>query len=246
MNVAADVVQDLSPNDEMFAGNREHYLSVGQSALENILTALAAAKLPETDVRRILDLPCGHGRVMRHLRARFPAALIYGCDLLRDGVDFCARIFNAVPVYSEDNPERIAVADNSFDLIWVGSLFTHFDVAQWAQFLERFRRMLRPGGVLAFSTHGRFVYRRSVQGDSHYGLSEDSLAAVHRGYEKSGFGYAHYSHSTTYGISISNPEWVLHQIAQFSDLRVVHFCERAWDRHQDVVACVREPEWQLR
>ena len=52
---------------------------------------LAISNSGETEeVARLLDLPCGHGRVMRYLRAAFPRAEITGCDLLRDGVDHCA------------------------------------------------------------------------------------------------------------------------------------------------------------
>ena len=62
------------------------------------------------DVKRILDLPCGHGRVLRYLSAAFPEAEITACDIMREGVDFCASTFGAIPVYSQDDPQQIPLA----------------------------------------------------------------------------------------------------------------------------------------
>ena len=45
--------------------------------------------------RRILDMPCGHGRVTRVLRARFPDAAITVCDIDRDGAGFASDRFGA-------------------------------------------------------------------------------------------------------------------------------------------------------
>jgi cyclopropane fatty-acyl-phospholipid synthase-like methyltransferase len=86
----------ISPKETM---GRDNYLWVGASAAEAIIAALAVSRLAE--VRRILDLPCGHGRVLRHLVKIFPDAVVDACDLDRDGVDFCAVRFGARPIISQ-------------------------------------------------------------------------------------------------------------------------------------------------
>ena len=78
----------ISPNDQMFASGGQWYFDIGRSALDCITRALAAAHIVP---QRILDLPCGHGRVCRMLTAAYPAARVTVCHLDRDGVDFCAR-----------------------------------------------------------------------------------------------------------------------------------------------------------
>lgn len=65
---------------------------------------------------RILDLPSGAGRVLRALRAGFPDASIVACDLMRDGVDFCAREFGAIPVYAAADVGS-GTGPDRFDLI---------------------------------------------------------------------------------------------------------------------------------
>ena len=79
-----------------------------------------------------------------------------------------------------------------------------------------------------------------VRGAVDYGLPDGGSAMVQTGYERAGFGYTPYSESRPYGHSLSSPAWVVNRIGNVTKLRLVFFCERAWDNHQDVYACVRE------
>jgi hypothetical protein len=58
-------VYRISPKDEMYEGSTSHYFAAGRSALHAIDVALSAAGKKRGGVKRILDLPCGHGRVCR-------------------------------------------------------------------------------------------------------------------------------------------------------------------------------------
>ncbi len=235
----------MSPNEYMFAGNEDHYFSVGRSALECIDVCLRAAGTSPSDVKRILDLPCGHGRVTRYLTAAFPEAEITACDLLRDGVDFCASTFGAVPVYSEDDPHKIPLERGAFDLIWVGSLFTHLDSEPFSEFLRVFRDVLRPGGILIFTTHGRKAHRNILEGTD-YDLPSWRVTSLVQKYQHDGFGFEEYldaaagTRRSRYGMTLSSPEWVIARTTRIDGLRVTHFSERAWDNHQDCIACIRD------
>ena len=111
---AAEIERTISPRDAM---NDQWYQIVGQNAVEATAVACAAAKI--RDVKRVLDLPCGHGRVLRHLVKLFPVAEFFACDLDRDGVDFCASTFGAQPVYSQENLLELTLPAD-LDVIWVG------------------------------------------------------------------------------------------------------------------------------
>jgi SAM-dependent methyltransferase len=158
------MIRDIAAADEMFTGDLEVYFSVGWSALHCINVSLMAARIQPVSIRTILDLPCGHGRVLRHLSEAFPGANITACDLLRDGVDYCAQTFGASALYSDENPANIALEPNSFHLIWVGSLLTHLRADRWLDFLSLFQHALRLGGLLIFSAHGREAFRRTAEG----------------------------------------------------------------------------------
>ena len=242
-----EVIPDISSNDQMLhQDDVASYLSAGRSAMTCIQAALQAAGKSTDEVKQILDLPCGHGRVLRHLRAAFPRAQISACDLLRDGVDFCASTFGATPVYSHESPSEIQLERHRFDLIWVGSLLTHLDARQWPGFLNLFRNCLGPDGLLIFSTHGREAYRRMVTGSFDYGVPYWRRTSILHGYERIGFGYADYLNYQGYGISLSAASWVVKQLNEIDELRLVNVSERSWDTHHDVFACVRDPGWPVR
>lgn len=237
------VNRHLSPADQMLTGSadaREHYFSCGRSALECIRQALSSAAIEPDRIKRILDLPCGHGRVLRYLKAAFPEAEIVACDLLRDAVDFCSSTFGSTAVYSCEEPEAIPLNRGSFDLIWVGSLFTHVDALLWPRFLAVLRDSLCPGGVLVFTTHGRAAYRYMV-GGREYGIEPRRRTMLSYRFERTGFSYANYSGSEShYGVALSHPAWVVGQLTALGGLRLVSLAEASWDHHQDVFACVRE------
>lgn len=235
------VITTISPADGMFSGDREHYFWAGHSALECVRLGLERAG--KTEVRSILDFPCGHGRVVRTLGAAFPAAALTVCDLDRDGVDFCARTFGATPVYSHVDPGSIRI-DGSFDLIWVGSLFTHLDVERWQGFLALFRSLLAPGGVLLFTTAGRFVVRELRRGVSRLGLSPAGADAILAAYDARGYGYHGYPASPEYGVCVASPSWVVGQVERLEVLRLACATERGWLRRQDAFACVLHGDYE--
>jgi len=230
------LIKEISPNDEVFGDqNVDHYLRAGYSALRCIRLALLAAE--KEPPGRILDFPCGHGRVTRMLKAAFPDAYLTACDFNRDGVDFCARTFGATPVYAKDNPGEIEM-EGQFDFIWCGSLFSHLGAERWPDFLSLLHSLLAPGGLLVFSTHGRGVERRIGTGNCD-GIEPDQARVMLADYQHSGFGYQDYGVSPGYGISLSSLPWVLTELNKLPHLRLVMCQEQGWDSHQDVLAYLR-------
>jgi hypothetical protein len=79
----ATIDQVVSPLDDMLMREHPagmgHYMAVGVSAVEGLTEAMLLAR--RTRFGRILDLPCGGGRVTRHLRAFFPDSEIVVSDL---------------------------------------------------------------------------------------------------------------------------------------------------------------------
>lgn len=236
----------IAPDDGMLSRDMpeehalDHYLESGRTALRCVRAALAAAGT--ADVRRILDLPCGHGRVLRVLKAAFPGAALTACDIDRGGVDFCAEQFGAEPVYSVEDPGRIPLS-GPFDLIWCGSLLTHLDAPVWPAFLSRFRSLLSPDGVCVFTTHGIGAVEYIRAGRSPYGHVD--AGKLLRWYERYGFGFLPYHTGGRYGVSMSSAAWVLGQVRKLPDARLVLYTEKGWHNHQDAVAFgpVPPPEW---
>lgn len=214
----------------MHDGRDAHYLEVGLSALACIAEALGGA-----EPRRILDMPSGFGRVTRLLRARYPQAAITVCDLDRPGVDFAATCFSARPVYSVEDFTKLRL-DETYDLVWVGSLFTHLSERQSRALLAALGRHMRPGGTLVASSHGTTI----VDGlhDWGYGLEPAAVAGLLDDYRVSGYGHRGYGGSDGYGISMCDKFW-WRDVSATTPFRLVSYQSQAWDHHQDIVVLNR-------
>ncbi|MGH2980190.1 MAG: glycosyltransferase family 92 protein, partial [Solirubrobacterales bacterium] len=162
-----DAAPAPAPDEATAAGDgKVRYFEWGPAALRCVEAAVECARrlLPRGAAEpawsnRILVFPSGRGQVLRVIRAAYPDARITACDLDRDAVDFCAEVFDAVPLYADEDPARIET-DAAFDLIWCGSLFTHLDSGRWLPFLEFLEARLRPWGLLLLATNGRHLAPR--------------------------------------------------------------------------------------
>ena len=228
-----DVSQVTSPQDGMYAKTPDVYFPTGALALRQVRLAMFQAR--KETCESLLDFACGYGRALRHFRAAFPDARLTACDITRDAVDFCAQEFDAVPVYSAEDPAEIDLP-GPFDMIWVGSLFTHVPQDRWIAFLDLLESVLTEKGLLMFTVQGRNVRRQLLAGQLAWDLGEEDIAQIVRGYDETGYGYADWSGASGYGTSLNRPSWVCAQIEDRPGLRLVGYREVGWGR-QDVVTC---------
>jgi SAM-dependent methyltransferase len=235
---ATPIFETVAPHDAMFArglpGATEHYMAVGRSAIEVICQAMITAH--KTDIRTVLDLPCGAGRVTRHLAAFFPRAELYISDLDKAGECFVADNFGATAItatsdFSSPPPMR-------FDLIFVGSLLTHFDEPTFGTALKWFCQALAPDGLLIVTTHGRRADHIEANLHHHIGARWDR---VREDCANSGFGFAATEErgGRSYGYSLSRPSWVLRAVEACTGVRILGYQEAAWADHQDVLSLQR-------
>ena len=228
-----DVSRAVSPNDGMYAKSPDRYFPTGAMSLRCVRLAMLEARKDE--VASMLDFACGYGRALRYFRAAFPDARLTACDINRDAVDFCAEQFGATPVYSAEDPAEIELP-GPFDLIWVGSLFSHVPEDRWVAMLDLLASVLSKDGLLVFTTQGRNVRRQLVSRELDWALTDEAADEIVRGFDKTGFGYADWTGASGYGTTLNRPSWVCARIEERPGLRLVGFRERAWGR-QDVVAC---------
>jgi SAM-dependent methyltransferase len=233
----------ISPDDGMYKGDGGHYFRVGLSAIKCIDSALTAAGIEQP--QKILDLPCGHGRVLRFLRHRFPQAAITACDLETDGVDFCTETFQVSGVYSKMDLSSLSLGTH-FDLIWCGSLLTHLDQRRIVALLEFFQCQLTVGGLLIFTAAGDRVADWMLSGEFGYGIAKSAIPLITSAYRDSGYAYTDYAYMPDYGISLTSPEWLRKCVKQVGSLREVYYAEHGWDNHQDVYGFVKETSAELR
>jgi SAM-dependent methyltransferase len=238
----------IAADDQMYIpGRAQHYFGVGLSAMRCINRVVAHHT---TRIHSILDLPCGHGRVLRFLRVAFESANITACDLNESGIAFCERRLGAKAVRSIDNIRALHLRERH-DLIWCGSLITHFDEPHARDLLRCFSEYLSPSGLCVFTTHGLATLHWLTAGDENYGLDAPSTQRLLSGFRSSGYGYTPYpgDPESNYGFSLTSFERVTTITSGIADWSLVAFIERGWgadrageqaqDDGQDVYAFAR-------
>jgi len=147
---ASSVNMAVSDADDMLtAGHLDH--CVGTSALEVISEAMILAR--KTHVGSVLDMPCGYGRVTRHLVKFFPDSQISVSEIDKAMQQFCESTFGASGL--DLAPDFAGEPPRQFDLIFVGSLLTHLDEELFTCAIHYLLKALLPAGLLVVTTHGR-------------------------------------------------------------------------------------------
>ena len=224
--------------------NAKHYHEVGLNAINIISAIMLLANKKKNDINTVLDFGCGYGRVQRFLRAAFPSSQIYACDIERSQIEFCTQTFNAVPVAYNGVLETLNI-DNTFDLIWLGSVFTHFKIDRIEQHIHKLSGMLNERGLLVFTSGGRRKYRK-IKDNVIVLKDQAGLGQLLHDVEKTGSGY--YSTGlptadTEYGQSVTLPSAILQLIEKTGNIRLCFLGESLWDANQDIFALIKENDW---
>ena len=106
---------------------RQHFEDVGRAASADIVNAVKDAGFEGTSYRRWLDFGCGAGRVARHFtNAHVIGIQLTGADIDATAIRWCTGHLRGEFVVVKPDPPT-PFADHSFDVIYVVSVFTHFN-----------------------------------------------------------------------------------------------------------------------
>jgi SAM-dependent methyltransferase len=221
-------------NDFMLSStSADHVASYRRGAVEfvGILSrSLREADREWRDIESCLEIGCGYGRIVRELRREIPPSAISVCDVIDEGTRFTAAEFGVrrVPVVEAMGPEY----DCSFDLIYLLSVYTHLPRHMIENNLARVSALLKPNGVLVFSTHGK-LSAEMAETYEQYWLDKEKLNAE---LEQTGFFYERYPYYyADYGLTWMVTDEVKKMIANAAP--TLHFLAHyplAVDAHQDV------------
>lgn len=210
----------------------EEYLAAGQDAVRVILEALVTAGT--TSVDSVLDFGAGHGRILRHLVALFPDAEFTACDVDAAGIAFCRERYGATPVLSRPDLFRLRFG-RTFDLIWSGTVFTHFTHQNFVDGIGLIADSLSDRGVAVITFGGRF--NRSVL------CGRGEFDNVGDAFDRAGLGTSHNGPVAT--ITVAKASFVTALAETRPDVRIVGLHERAWGGYDDVIVLAKPGIRQL-
>jgi SAM-dependent methyltransferase/ketosteroid isomerase-like protein len=149
---AADPAAELPvPPESLWTDER--YSAHGGRQVAAMLALVEKSGLAFRDGDIILDLGCGPGRMIRHLRPLAGRFEIWGLDIDSEAILWCQRHLSP-PFHFATTTKipHLPFADGSVRFVYCGSLFTHIDDLADAWLLE-LRRILAPDGRLYLTLH---------------------------------------------------------------------------------------------
>lgn len=121
----------------------------GRRTAEQIEQILAAGGQPLRSHGKILDFGCGPGRVVDCLRDMHPGAELHGCDIDAEAIEWAqGALGDRASFHVNPLAPPLPFENESFDLIYGISVFTHLPEDLQRDWLFELRRVLKPGGVL--------------------------------------------------------------------------------------------------
>jgi SAM-dependent methyltransferase len=236
----------VSPGDRMMQPgplSLQHYLYSGRSTLLTVLNVLSIRSIyPRGDgrIEDIFDFGCGHGRVARWFRVAFPNSQVHVTDIDKSAMEFCIDKFGCREIAGD-------IPAGRFDLVWLGSVFTHLSAQVVEALLQKLLASLRPNGVLVFTSQGRFSIERMKDFDwdkdnrhwMHYNLDRAGFESVVTQYRETGYGYVDFAGQTNQGVCIAEPTWYSERVLKSNEFIQILFQEKGINHHQDVSAFMR-------
>lgn len=196
----------ISHNDLMFLHALHHheltdayasYLRTGHAGCRLVSRIAEGAFGGLHAVDSLLDFASGYGRLTRFLVLEIPPERIWVSDVKAQAVSFQVERFGVHGLVSSYRPARFR-PDRRFDLIFVGSLFSHLPERLFRRWLHVLMGLLSDRGVLAFSVHDAslrgdgasdpFRFRKRSE-DRYFAFVEDRIR------RRSDYGTSHVSES---------------------------------------------------
>lgn len=191
----------------------EEFITIGQTCAADIQSAVLKVGRDLSSFTHVLDFGCGCGRTLVHMKSLAPQAQIDGIDIDEQAIQWCSENLKFASFrVGKENPPMVYGAD-TFDFIYVISVFTHLDEDYQFRWLEELRRIAKPGGVLVLTVNG-------LNSDGNNGF------VFERSYEEGLF-------PAWYQNTYHSKDYVLKNFGKYFE--VLGYFPRSMNAHQDVV-----------
>lgn len=103
----------------------------------------------------VLDFGCGWGRIIRFFLKDIDGSGLWGIDCYKEMIELCKTQNLRCNFEATDPMPPTRFAPDTFDMIYLYSVFSHLSEEAHLAWLSEFKRILRPGGVIIATTRPR-------------------------------------------------------------------------------------------
>ena len=133
----------------------ESYRAVGRSTANVLTNAFHRHGIAMSGLR-VLDFGCGPGRVASRFKQENPRCELFGTDIDAEAIEWArANLSNVAAFCVNGAMPPLQFEDRAFDAAYTVSVFTHLDESSQFAWLQELARVVRPGGALIATVHGR-------------------------------------------------------------------------------------------
>jgi ubiquinone/menaquinone biosynthesis C-methylase UbiE len=145
---------------ETFGLNYEQFYSLSNETARWLISFFEKYKLLN-DIH-ILDWGCGPGRIIRHLPSLLDKTCrCYGTDYNTKYIKWCLKNIPEVTFKPNNLEPPLPFEENTFDIIYGISIFTHLSEKMHYAWINELFRVLKPEGILFLTLHGK-VFRSKL------------------------------------------------------------------------------------
>lgn len=207
------------------------FIKHGEILLGYLSAALCCVGKDFASFDKVLDFGCGCARVLRALHYQaVPSQKLYGTDIDAEAIEWCRTHYSKVAEFSVNaTVPPMDYADDTFDLVYSVSIFTHLPEDMQYFWLKELQRITKPRGYLLLTTHGEKHFQRVPQ--------ESRRAALEKGFYYDLIGNTE-GLPDFYQAAYHTPEYIRSRWSDYFD--IINIQERAMDNRQDIVLCRKQ------
>lgn len=138
---------------ETYTLHYQQYIDDGLATARRVIELLKP-HIATSHNETVLDWGCGPGRITRHINSLMPSAKVTGIDYNMDYIHWCEENLQGNRFISNSIDPPTTLDNDEFDMVIGLSVFTHFSKELHYRWISELARILKPGGVVLFTTQG--------------------------------------------------------------------------------------------
>lgn len=140
------------------------FIQSGPRSMRKIVETANKWGLETKNIKNVLDFGCGCGRILGRWKEHNHVTMT-GCDLHNEAIDWCKQHYKGYNFYNGTELPPSPSKDGTFDLVYAISVLTHLDEEHQNAWLQEWKRVTKPGGIVIATFRGEDFVERVIKAE---------------------------------------------------------------------------------